>query len=134
MTSLKKAPKIALMVFVVGVMVFFLFVGTLIFGPTVKSFLNRTKFNSLEWKAHIEDGNPVKINMVDDLLKNYQIIGKSRSEVEELLGKPPITSYFKDYDFVFWLGPERSAFGIDSEWLGIKFQDGKAVQVDILRD
>jgi hypothetical protein len=113
MTSLKKVSKLVLMVFVVGVIVFFLFVGTLIFGPSVKSFLNQTKFNSLEWKSHIEDGNPVKINMVDD---------------------PPISSYFKDYDFVFWLGPERSAFGIDSEWLGIKFQDGKAVQVDILRD
>lgn len=72
--------------------------------------------------------------MVDDLLSKHNLVGLSTKEVEVLLGKPPKTGYFKDYDYVYWLGPERSTFSIDSEWLGIKFQNGVVVKVDLLSD
>ena len=36
------------------------------------------------------------------------------------IGEPPRSVYFTDYDFVYRLGPERSFFSIDSEWLVIK--------------
>ena len=37
-----------------------------------------------------------------------------------LLGEPPKTEYFKEFDLVYYLGPERGFTGIDSEWLVLK--------------
>ena len=126
--------KIILRVIAVVIICYLLLVGYLILGPAVKSLLNRKSFNSQEWKSHTNERNPVKLNMVDDLLSSHQLVGMSKKEVEELLGKPPVTGYFKEYDYVYWLGPERGAFGIDSEWLGIKFKDGNVIKIEILRD
>lgn len=126
--------KIILSLIVVGALGYILLVGSLIFGPQLKSYVNRVSFESSQWKNHLEDRDTIKLKMVDDLLAKHQLIGLDIHKVEELLGKPPKTRYFKDYDYVYWLGPERSAFGIDSEWLGIKFQDGVVIKADILRD
>jgi hypothetical protein len=73
--------------------------------------------------------------MVDDLLRKHPLIGKSRVEVEKLIGIPPPTEYFRSYDLVYWLGPERSFFGIDSEWLGVRFDSNqRVVEATLLRD
>lgn len=109
-------------------------VGFFIMKPTVKSYSDRIPFESSQWKSHLEGQDPIKLNMVDDLLSNHKLIGMSIASIEELLGKPPQSGYFKDYDYVYWLGPERSALGVDSEWLGIKFQDGVVIKADVLRD
>lgn len=113
---------------------YFLLVSFLFFGPKVKSYADRMPFESSTWKVHLDGKEPTKQYMVDDLLSRYQLVGMRDNEIEELLGRPPQTNYFKDYDYVYWLGPERSSFGIDSEWLGIKFHDGFAIKADILRD
>ncbi|HSU13719.1 hypothetical protein [Longimicrobium sp.] len=55
--------------------------------------------------------------MVDDLLARRDLHGLSRTQVVALLGEPPPTGYFREYDLVYWLGPERGLFSIDSEWL-----------------
>lgn len=111
-----------------------LLIGFLLFGPRLISYSQRTSFESSEWKSHLKDRDPVKLRMVDDLLSHEKLIGMDIKEINQLLGKPPATGYFKDYNYVYWLGPEPSAFGIDSEWLGIKFLDRKVIKVDILRD
>jgi hypothetical protein len=52
-----------------------------------------------------------------------------------LLGTPPPTAYFRDYQFVYWLGPERGFMSIDSEWLAIRFdRNGKVMEARIVRD
>ncbi len=122
------------MVLIGGVVGYFLLIGTLILRPVVQSYFNRTEFISSKWKGALENENSVKINMIDDLLKKHELIGMSMKEIEDLLGRPPQTGYFKEYDFVYWLGPERGVFSIDSEWLGIKFHEGKVIKADILRD
>jgi len=60
--------------------------------------------------------------MVDDLLKKHQLVEMSRDQVNDLLGVPPVTAHFREYDYVYWLGQERGAFAIDSEWLVLKFK------------
>jgi hypothetical protein len=55
--------------------------------------------------------------MVDDLLRRYDMHGWTRAEVVGLIGEPPKTDYFSEYDLVYWLGPERGLLSIDSEWL-----------------
>ncbi len=65
--------------------------------------------------------------MVDDLLARNDFQGKTRSEVTALLGEPPDTAYFQDWDMVYWLGPERGLFSIDSEWLVFRLNDDSHV-------
>ena len=128
--------KIILWVIGLGVFGYLLIIGFLLLGPSIKSYTTRTPFEAAEWKAHLEDrnpGNPIKLNMVDDLLSQHQLIGMNVAEVDQLLGKPPKTKYFENYDYVYWLGPERGV-GVDSEWLGLKFQNDRVIKVDILRD
>ncbi len=55
--------------------------------------------------------------MVDDLLRQSRLVGMQRANVLRLLGEPTRTGYFRQYDLVYWLGPERGLFSIDSEWL-----------------
>ena len=38
-----------------------------------------------------------------------------------LLATAAPTAYFRKYDFVYWLGPDRGLFSIDSGWLAFKF-------------
>ena len=66
----------------------------MVFGPRiVRRWVDATakrSFDSTEWKAH--DGPPkdrqsaIRIHMVDNLMKDYLAVGRSRAEVEDLLG------------------------------------------------
>ena len=52
-----------------------------------------------------------------------------------MLGSPKDHGYFKEYDLVYWLGPERGFLRIDSEWLAISFgEDGKVNEYLLVRD
>jgi len=37
-------------------------------------------------------------------------------------------------DYVYWLGPERGLFSIDSEWLVLKFKDNVVTRAAVLTD
>jgi hypothetical protein len=106
------------------------------FGFAVEEYFSRIRFDSAAWKdAFREDGwNPVRLRMVDDLLSRHRLVGMSTEEIDELLGPATPTGHFGAYDYVYWLGPERSFISIDSEWLGLKFDGGRVVEASILRD
>ena len=78
--------------------------------------------------------NPPRLRMADDLIRNHVIVGKTRSEIELFLGPPTQTNYFRNYDMVYWLGPERSGFGVDSEWLVVRLSEGRASESQIVHD
>jgi hypothetical protein len=65
--------------------------------------------------------------MVDDLLSVHELVGLTRDSVVALIGEPPPTEYFKEFDLVYWLGPERGLIGIDSEWLVIRLDRQRRV-------
>ncbi|MCG1028510.1 outer membrane protein assembly factor BamE domain-containing protein [Virgibacillus halodenitrificans] len=78
-----------------------------------------THFTSEKW---MQDDTGKRVYMVDDLLTDHEIGGKTREEVFSLLGEPTITEYFKnDNNIVYHLGNERGLISIDSEWLVIDF-------------
>ncbi len=58
----------------------------------------------------------------------------TKTEIDESLGVPPETNYFREYDYVYWLGPERGFMSIDSEWLGIRFENDVVLEARLLRD
>jgi hypothetical protein len=59
----------------------------------------------------------------------------TRGQVTAIVGKPTKTEYFKEWDLVYWLGPERGWVSIDSEWLVFRFNSQqKVTDCKIVRD
>src|SRR5574341_40025 len=108
----------------------------LLFGtPVVKDYASRTSFEPGSWKAENRRGaEGIRVRMVDDLLRRHRLIGMQRAQLEALLGVPPPTPYFREYDYVYWLGPERGLFSIDSEWLVVKLQNDVVVAAEVVTD
>jgi hypothetical protein len=70
-------------------------------------------------------------------LRRRILPGKSRAEIEALLGPSLDTGYFKGNgrDLIYILGPEGGLFGIDSEWLLIWLDKaGRYDHSEIARD
>jgi hypothetical protein len=64
-----------------------------------------------------------------------RLVGWTRQEVVALLGEPPKTEYFKEFELVYYLGPERGFMGIDSEWLVLKLgPEGRVKSAVIAHD
>ncbi len=110
--------------------------GFLFFRSPVEEYLHRRDFDSVAWQAEREERfegefteHTVRLNMLDDLLRRYSFEGMTRAEVLDLLGEPEHTGYFREYDLVYWLGPERGWFGVDSQWLTIRL-DSTGVVTD----
>ncbi len=115
---------------------FILMFGQIALKVASETFLTRA-FDSASWKASLtlNNSDALRQRMVDDLLKSGVVIGKNRDEIVQLLGAPPKTDYFSNFDFVYWLEPERGSFAIDSEWLVIKVgQSGRAEIAKLVRD
>jgi hypothetical protein len=95
------------------------------------------QFESAKWKNKSleESGHPIRIQMIDDLMKSRVLDGMSKAQVLHLLGEADNEGYFKDWDMVYWLGPERSPISIDSEWLVIRFDsEEKVLEYKTARD
>jgi hypothetical protein len=87
------------------------------------------------WQDESQIQQGVRLAMADRLIALRTLIGKTRADVVELLGEPPPTGYFADWNLVYWLGPERGFISIDSEWLVLRFgAEGRVVENRIVRD
>lgn len=114
-----------------------LFVSGYIAYNHVSEVYQRVPFDSAVWKASLnkDDDGKLRLRMVDDLLKRHTLVGMTRTQISDLLGEPPHTNYFSDYQFVYWLGPERGFMSIDSEWLAVRFDNlDRVTDADVVRD
>jgi len=104
--------------------------------PDRNEWMQRTAFDSQAWQdTNRVQREHIRIRMIDDLLAKHPLNGLTRSEVVALLGEPKPTSYFREYDLVYWLGPERSLFSVDSEWLCVRLDtNSKVSAAQVLRD
>jgi hypothetical protein len=92
-------------------------------------------FDAAAWRHGRTSDNHVRLRMVDPLLESGRLEGLTRPQVLELLGPPDGGSYFRDWDFVYWLGPERGFISIDSEWLVLRLgSDGRVSEYRVVRD
>ncbi len=103
---------------IAGVGVILLVLATYAF---MTGYLPFKLFNSQQWKQAERSGDDARLRMIEPLMNSGRLDGLTRSEVVSLLGPPDDTNYFRDYDFVYWLGPERGLLSLDSEWLVIRF-------------
>jgi hypothetical protein len=120
---------------VVAFFLLFLWIALIFTVPIVEDYASRVSFDEVLWKAdNTEAPRGRRIHMVDDLLRRHRLVGMSQAQVEDLLGAPPPTEYFREYDYVYWLGPERGAFSIDSEWLVLKLDKGRVIHAEVVTD
>ena len=101
-----------------------------------RSFFPGRVFDAEQWQVNASQrGAKVRLAMADRIVARKMLSGKTRTQVTEILGKPPATDYRSDWDLVYWLGPERGFLGIDSEWLVVKLDQNDVVaDVKIVRD
>ena len=91
-------------------------------------------FDAALWKNNATRSS-IRLAMADDLVATQRLNKLSRAGVLDLLGEPLKTPYFKEFDMVYWLGPERAFMSIDSEWLVIKLDSsGHVEEAKIVRD
>lgn len=90
------------------------------------------------WAADRENwSDPLKKRhrIADGFVLTGRLLGKSREELITLLGAPPRTDKFSDWEMVYPLGAERGFISIDMEWLVVRLNSsGKAVEARIVRD
>ena len=113
-------------------------VGYLSLAPRQENYAHRAKFESAGWSSESRDQTslwPTRLRMVDDLIASKRLDGLQRSEVTALLGPADETEYFKNWDLVYWLGPERGWIRVDSEWLVLRFNgSGRVAEYRVARD
>jgi outer membrane protein assembly factor BamE (lipoprotein component of BamABCDE complex) len=98
-------------------------------------FCQGNKFDPADWQDSEQIQKGVRLRMADDLIAHNKLHKLTRAEVVKLLGEPPTTNYFQDWDLVYWLGNERGFINIDSEWLAIRLDsDGRVRDYQIVRD
>ena len=95
----------------------------------------RGRFDPAAWRDERQVERGVRLHMADRIVADKLLSGKTRVEVVEMLGEPPKTGYFRRWDMVYWLGPERGYISIDSEWLVVKLDaQGRVSDYQIVRD
>ncbi|MCI5115619.1 MAG: hypothetical protein D3919_06325 [Candidatus Electrothrix sp. AW5] len=111
---------------VVGIFLVFIFISNWPMKFDQNIWLNSNVINQKPYP---------RLKMADDLINHEKLIGLNKSEVIHLLGDPGDHGYFRNYDLVYWLGPERTFMSIDSEWLAIRFGQNEIFQsAEIVRD
>jgi hypothetical protein len=93
------------------------------------------EFERSVWLQGESTSDSPRFRMAGDLLRSEVLLGKSRAEIEIMLGPPTSTDKFRDSGLVYWLSPERGFISIDSEWLTLNFdQTGKVRDARIVTD
>jgi hypothetical protein len=85
-------------------------------------------FDRAQWDATYDlPSDTTRHRMADGLVQSKALIGKSRSEIAELLGPPEERVLWPEHwDTNYYLGPCRHIVGIDTEFLVLKF-DGNGI-------
>lgn len=133
----QKALKL-IIIFAANIFFFFVFI---IFGYPAyqRIFYGPTEFNSEVWRNgdnYEFSSDAPRLRMADAIIDSGVLIGKTKVEVDNMLGPQTNTDYFRpQYKYVYWLGAERGWMSIDSEWLVLNFgSDGTVSEARIVRD
>jgi hypothetical protein len=122
----------------VALLIVAIYAGWILFRAPAEDYAHRMRFDAAVWRQAPpgDDASwPVRLRMVDDLIDRKLLDGLTTTEVRSLLGPVEPTEKFRNWHMVYYLGPERGLFRIDSEWFVILF-DGelKVAKYEIVRD
>lgn len=92
-------------------------------------------FERSVWQQGEITSDGQRLRVADGLLRSEVLLGKSKAEIEAMLGPPTATDKFRDSGLAYWLGPERGFISIDGEWLTVDFdQTGRVREARIVSD
>ena len=108
-------------------------IGVFVFGGPIDDYFSRLEFDSARWKRDaVEEGErPDRQRMVHDLLDRGLVVGRSRAQLEALLGAPDSWFGQAEDEVVYVLGPGRG-WGFSTELFAVRVgADGKAVDAHV---
>ncbi|MDZ4852157.1 MAG: hypothetical protein SGI77_22950 [Pirellulaceae bacterium] len=89
-------------------------------GTSNRMVTSGRPFDSVQWKQQTDESKAnVRLDMADQLVAQRLLDGRTRMQVIDVLGEPLTPDFFNEWEMVYWLGPERKVFSLDSEWLAI---------------
>ena len=96
------------------------------------SSCHNISFDSKEWInwEENESNMRLRLDMFDDLISNYNLIGKSLAEIELLLGKTDDNYLTDNCILSYSLGPCRGLLGIDYGVLTLEIKNRKVIKID----
>lgn len=94
------------------------YVGMIMIWFFIISYYPTSDFNQNEWKSNV--GNRYK--MSKNLIESKMLIGKTRNEVMDLLGKDFVSN--TESRLIYELGHVPGLFNIDLDYLDIIFENG----------
>ena len=96
----------------------------ILIGFVLKGNITHEKFDSEKWKNWTESESEwsLRWDMMNSLRNNYELKGKSKTEIIELLGKPDSKT---KTDFRYYLGMSKR--GINTGSLTIEFNENGIV-------
>jgi hypothetical protein len=82
-------------------------------------------FDRTQWDATLNSrSDTTRHRMADGLVQSKGLVGKSRSEIVEMLGPPDTRTLWPElWDANYYIGPCRHIVGVDTEFLVLKFDD-----------
>ncbi len=112
------------------------------FKGNIINYVNKMSFNSDVWKQtepKNESLDSPRVDMIDDLLKTHPLLGKTRSEIDALLGVPikiksdSETLSHKNDTYIYPLGKKEYEFNkfVDFYFLVIEFENNIVSKCDI---
>jgi len=76
-----------------------------------------------------------RIKMCRDIINKKLLLGKTKAEITDFLGKPDNFPFWEPWGFNYWVGLQRGPMKMDSAWLAIRFDDTHhAVEVKMKQD
>nr|WP_315131049.1 hypothetical protein [uncultured Flavobacterium sp.] len=106
------------------IIIFIILISIIVCGIGLRGKISGEKFDSQKWKTtkmNSEDDFSLRWDMMNSLRNNYKLIGMSKNEIINLLGKPD-ENFTTEKTFRYYLGASHS--GIDTGSLIIDFENG----------
>lgn len=99
-----------------------IYVSLMLFIVAVASYYPKHDFSVEKWK----NDPHLRYELTGDLISSRLLIGKSKNEIEKLLGKPISV---ESNNWLYEIGFVPAMFSIDPDILEISFKNGRVIQV-----
>ncbi|MFB9077178.1 hypothetical protein ACFFLS_02940 [Flavobacterium procerum] len=100
-------------------------------GLALRGKISGEEFDSQKWKnsdLNLENNWSMRWDMMNSLRNNYKLVGMSKSEIINLLGRPD-GNFSTDNEFKYYLGYSKT--GINTGSLTISFENEKVTKINV---
>lgn len=92
-------------------------------------------FDRQTWLNDDQGTQGARLKMADRMVARRALLGRTRTDVVAMLGKPAASANLTDWDLVYRLGPERGFISLNDEWLVLRLDDQeRIIEARIVRD